>query len=296
MDAEEFKKWQKAGRVAAEALEYGRSLIKSGAVIREVCDKIDQKIIDLGAKPAWPTQVGLNAVAAHFTPDPDDTRAFKDEVVCLDVGAHVDGFVGDNACSVDLSGKYSELIAAAQDALRDAIKLVKTGVKIGDIGKAIQAAIISHGAVPVRNLSGHGISQWVIHDSPSIPNYASGEEETLNEGIIAIEPFASTGAGMVVEAERANLFSVVQPRQVRSPYARDVLKFIMEEYNTLPFTTRWLTKKFGVGKANLALRELLQANVLHSYPPLVDAGKGMVSVFEKTLYIGEKVQVLTATD
>lgn len=297
MDTETFKKWQKAGKAAAEALEYGRTLIKSGAVIREVCDKVDQKIIDLGAKPAWPTQVGLNSVAAHWTPDADDNKAFSDEVVCLDVGAHVDGFVGDNACSVDLSGKYSELITAAQNALKEAIKHVKVGVEIGEIGRVIQETIEAHGAKPIHNLSGHGISQWVIHDRPSIPNFASGEKAVLTEEqVIAIEPFASTGGQIVVEAERGNLFSLVQPKQVRSAYAREVLKFVIDEYNTLPFTTRWLTKKFGAGKTSLALRELIQAGALHAYPPLIDAGKGMVTVFEKTLLVGEKVQILTETE
>ncbi|MBI4147928.1 type II methionyl aminopeptidase [Candidatus Woesearchaeota archaeon] len=297
MNPEDLKKWEKAGNVAAQALEFGRSLIKSGAVIREVCDKVDQKILDLGARPAWPTQVGLNHVAAHETPDPEDNKLFSDEVVCLDVGAHVEGFVGDNACSVDLSGRHKELIAAAEAALNAAIKAVRVGVQTGELGRIIQDQIVAHGAVPVRNLSGHGISQWVIHDKPSVPNFASGEKTVVPDGqIIAIEPFASTGAGMVVEAERSNLFAVVNPRQVRSPFARDVLKFCLEEYNTLPFTTRWLTKKFGQGRTNLALRELLQAGVLHSYPPLVDASKGMVTVFEKTLLVGEKVKVLTTVD
>ncbi len=294
MNPEELEKWRKAGKVAAAALEHGRSLIKADAVIRDVCDAVDQKIVELGAKPAWPTQVGLNHVAAHETPDPDDNKVFTNEVVCLDVGAHVDGFVGDNACSIDLSGKYSHLIRAAEEALHAAIKTVQVGVTIGEIGKVIQDVITSHGVVPVKNLSGHGINQWVIHDKPSIPNYASGEQTKLVKGqIIAIEPFASTGAGMVVEAERGNLFAVVQPKAVRSPYARDILKFAMEEYKSLPFTTRWLTKKFGAAKTSLALKELLQANILHSYPPLLDAGKGMVTVFEKTLFVGDKVEILT---
>ena len=294
MNEQELEKWRKAGKVAAQALDYGRTLIKSGAIIREMCDAVDQKIIDLGALPAWPTQVGLNHVAAHETPDPDDNKTFTDEVVCLDVGAHVDGFVGDNACSVDLSGKYNHLIRATEEALQKAIKTVHVGVTIGEIGKVIQDTIISHGVVPVKNLSGHGINQWVIHDSPSIPNYESGEQTKLVKGqTIAIEPFASTGAGMVVEAERGNLFAVMQPKVVRSPYARDVLKFVIEEYKSLPFTTRWLTKKFGTAKTTLALRELLAANILHVYPPLLDASKGMVTVFEKTLFVGDTVEVLT---
>ena len=127
---EDFDKWKKAGKIAAEALEYGRGLIKNGAVIREVCDKIDQKIIDIGALPAWPTQVGLDAVAAHSTPEDDDNSVFDNNLVCLDVGAHIDGCIGDNALSVDLSGKYSDILKASDEALKNAMKTVKVGVTL----------------------------------------------------------------------------------------------------------------------------------------------------------------------
>ncbi len=291
---DDFDKWKKAGKVAAEALEYGKSLIKNGAVIREVCDKIDQKVFDLGARPAWPAQIGLNSVAAHATPDPDDDAVFDNQVVCLDVGAHVDGCVGDNALSVDLSGEYSDILKAADEALKNAIKVVQVGVSLGEIGKVIQETMESHNCVPVRNLSGHGISPWVIHDKPSVPNYNTKDERTLEgDQIIAIEPFATNGAGSIYESEQGNIFSLVDKKPVRSAYAREVLQFVEEEYNTLPFTTRWLSKKFGLGKTNLALKELNRLGMLHAYPPLLERGKGMVAVFEKTLFVGDKVEVTT---
>lgn len=290
---EELDNWKKAGRIAAEALEYGKHLIVNGAVIREVCDKIDKKIAELGALPAWPTQVGLDAVAAHFTPEYDDNSVFDDNLVCLDVGAHVDGFVGDNATSVDLSGKYSDVLKASEQALNNAIALVKEGVALGEIGKAIQKTIESFSLVPVRNLSGHGISQWVIHDKPSIPNYNTNDQRELQKGIIAIEPFATNGAGMVQEADKSSIFAVVSVKPVRSPYSREILNFILSHYKNLPFARRWLVAEFGIGKANLALNEFAQLGMIHSYPPLVDKNKGVVAVFEKTLHIGEKTEVLT---
>ncbi len=294
MSPEELVKWRKAGQVAAQALEYGRTLIKKGAVMREVCDAVDAKIIELGALPAWPTQIGNDHVAAHFTPDPDDNTVFSDELVCLDVGAHVDGFIGDNAVTVDLLGKYSELVKASHEALAAAHKLLAPGVTLGELGSAIQEAITSHGFTPVRNLSGHGISQFVIHDSPSIPNHATASTVKLKEGqVIAIEPFATTGTGMVVEAQQCNLFSVLHERPVRSPYAREVLAFAKKIYGPLPFTTRWIAKAFGLGKAKLGIRELVNAGALHAYPALVEVSKGMVTVEEKTFLIGDKTEVLT---
>lgn len=294
ISAEDLEKWRKACKIAAQALEYGKGLIKKGAKVIDVCDAVDKKILELGGKPAWPSQASINHVAAHYTPDPDDSAVFGEDVVCLDVGCHIDGFIGDNAVTIDLSGRYSDLVKAAEKALQEAIKVVAVGVEVGEIGKVIGEAISSFGFNPIKNLSGHGISQWVIHDKPGIPNFASNDKTKLSEGqIIAIEPFATTGGGFVDEASHANIFSVIHAKPVRSQYAREILAEAVNEYNTLPFTTRWLSAKFGIGKTNLALRELQNAGIIHSYPPLVEKSKGIVTVKEKTLFVGEKVEVLT---
>lgn len=291
---ENLDKWRKAGKIAAEALEYGRTLIKNGAVIRDVCDKIDQKVIDLGAKPAWPSQVGLDAVAAHFTPDFDDESVFDNNLVCLDVGAHVDGFVGDNALTVDLSGKYGDHLKASKEALDAAIKTVRIGAALGEIGKAIQEVIQGYNLMPVKNLSGHGIERWVIHSKPSIPNFDTKDKRTLTGNqIIAIEPFATDGLGMIYEVDQGNIFALINKKPVRSPFAREILQFIETNYGPLPFAHRWLVKEFGVGKTNLAIKELLRMDCLHAHPPLVEKNKGAVSVFEKTLFVGDKVEILT---
>lgn len=294
---ENIDEWRRAGKIAAEALMFGKKLIKPGAKLIDVADAIDQKIVELGARPAWPTQLSLNEVAAHFTADPDDTIVLKDQVVSLDVGAHIGGFVGDTACTVDLSGQHEELVIAVKEALQNAINTVKVGVQIREIGKVIEQTIKKHGFKPVRNLSGHGINRWVIHDSPSIPNYDNGDKTVLGKGqIIAIEPFASTGGGVVDEAVQGNLFSLVNAKPVRSPFTREVLAFIVEQYKNLPFTTRWLTKVFGRAKTNLALKELLQVGSLQPHPPLIDVNKGLVSVYEKTMLVDDVVEVLTPYD
>ena len=106
------------------------------------------------------------------------------------------------------------------------------------------------------------------------------------KAIIAIEPFATTGsAGMVHELPNANIFDIGQKRPIRSPIVREALAFIQNEFNTLPFTTRSLSAKLGLNKARFALHELNKAGILHSYPPLAERSKGIVSVWEKTFYI-----------
>jgi len=296
MDEETLKKWREAGKITAQALKFGQTLIKKGAVIREVCDKVDRKIVELGAKPAWPTQVALNHVAAHYTPDYDDNTTFNDELVCIDVGAHIDGCIGDCALTVDLSGQHEKFLKAVQEALKAAIETVKPGIEVREIGKVICEKIEEHGLNPIRNLGGHGIDEFEIHDEPRIPNFDDGNTTKIEKGkIYAIEPFATNGRGMVKESERANIFTLSDIKPVRSQFARDILACIEENFDGLPFATRWLIERFGLGKTQLAIRELDRLECLDKHPPLVEETKGLVSQWEKTFYVNDKgeVEILT---
>ena len=291
---ENIQDWRKAGKIAAEAREYGKNLIKKQASLLEVSDKIEKKIEQLGGKPAFPVQISCDHFAAHYCADPDDKTIFENQLICLDVGVHVNGAIGDNACSVDLSGKNEDLVKASKQALENATKILQIGTTLSEIGKTIQETIQSFGFSPIKNLSGHGLDLFQIHTPPSIPNFDNGNKETLKKGqIIAIEPFATNGVGMIYETERANIFSLKSAKPVRSPFARQILKFIAEEYQTLPFTTRWLSRKFGLGKTNLALKELLNKGIIDKFPPLPEKNKGLVSQAENTFLIDDKVEVLT---
>ncbi len=285
--------YRKAGAISATALRYGRDMIKVGAKILDVLDAVEEKIHELGGEIGFPAQMSFGDIAAHDCADPDDARTIPKTVVKIDVGVAVNGCVGDNAWTVDLTGNYSGLCKASHEALKAAMETVAVGVEIGKVGKVIQETIKSYGYIPVNNLSGHGLVPWKVHAPPTIPNYANRNPNKLQKGmVIAIEPFATDGEGVVHEIERANVFMQAGKKSVRSPMTRDVLKLI-ESYQGLPFTTRWLTKKFALGTVNFALRDLLQQGIIRAYPPLKESGGGMVAQFENTLYIGEKTEVMT---
>lgn len=285
--------WIKAGRISAEVLQYGKSLIKKGKSILEICDACDKKIFDLGAIPAFPSQISCNHIAAHFCPDENDKTLFEDQLASLDIGACINGAIGDNAATVDLSGKYSDLVKASQEALEAALKIVGVGVKLSGIGKAIHDVINSYGFSPVRNLSGHGLGVYSIHEKPTIPNFDTGDSAVLEKGMkIAIEPFATSGKGMIYESSPSTLFSLYRKKPVRNTFARQILAEI-EKYNGLPFTTRWLTRKFGALKVNIALKELLQLDILKSYAPLPDLAHGMVSQAEHTVIVDDPIIITT---
>ena len=290
-----IEKLKKAGKIAGEALQYGGSLIKTGVSVVEVLDKVEEKINSLGGEIAFPAQISMNDTAAHFCPSSDDKTVFKEDIVKLDVGAHIDGWIGDNALTVDL-GDNKELVKASREAVNNALKLVKPGVKIRDIGKEIHETITSYGFSPIRNLSGHGLAEYNIHTKPSIPNYDDGNENVLEENqLIAIEPFATNGAGIVYESSNATIFSLVNKRPVRMPIVRKVLNEI-DKFNGLPFTTRWLERKFSSGQVRLALNQLLKADIIKDYSPLIDKGHGLVSQAEHSLIVKDKPIIITKLD
>ncbi|MBI2545863.1 type II methionyl aminopeptidase [Candidatus Woesearchaeota archaeon] len=290
---EQIKDWKQSGKISAEALQYGKSLIKPGASMLEVLEKIESKIKELGGEIAFPAQMAANEVAAHFCPDADDNTILEDQILSLDIGAHVNGHVTDTALTVDLSGKYTELVKASEQALHEVMKVLQIGIEIGQIGKLIEETIASYGYKPVRNLSGHGVGIYNVHIAPNIPNCMSQSTQKLEKGmVIAIEPFASTGAGVVIEKGAPTVFSLLQSRSVRTGFVRDVLKEV-EQRNELPFTTRWLLKKFSRAQLTYALKQLEEQHIIRSYPPLVDRANGMVSQAEKTFLIDDEVTLLT---
>jgi methionyl aminopeptidase len=297
VNKEEIEKYKQAGKITAQVRDYGKGLVKKGALMVDVLDKIEEKIFELGGKPAFPAQISCNHIAAHYCPDDEDRTIFSDQLVCLDVGVHVDGYIGDSAVSIDLSGKYSKLVKASEEALYSAIKTVKIGTTLSSIGKAIQEKIQDFGYAPVRNLSGHGLSKFQVHTKPSIPNFENKDLTQIQKGIVfAIEPFASTGAGIIEETGIATVFELINKKPVRNIITRQVLNYI-DSYHNLPFTTRWLTRKFGQ-KAKFALKEMNQMGMLHAHPPLADKEKGFISQAEHTILVDDegKVHVLTNLD
>lgn len=289
--------WRKAGRISAIALDYGTKLIKKGALLVEVCDAVDAKIVELGARPSFPAQISVDHIAAHYCPDADDKTILDSQVCKLDVGACFNGAMGDNAATVDLSGKYSDLAAAAEKALAAAIKTVSAGVTLGEVGRAIQEAITAYGFSPIRNLSGHGLGKFEIHTRPTVPNFDNGDKTQLQENeVIAIEPFATTGKGIIYESSNPEVFMQVSDRQTRDASVRKILERI-RGFDKMPFAKRWLLKDFPAIKVALALRILEQQGIIQSFPPLIEEAKGIVSQSEKTVLVkAEGCEVLTKAE
>ncbi|MCD6414647.1 MAG: type II methionyl aminopeptidase [Candidatus Diapherotrites archaeon] len=273
-----------AGRISFKALQEGAKKIKKGVKLVDVAEYAEKLIKDEGADWAFPANISQNERAAHYTPSFDDESVFGDDIVKLDVGAHIDGFVGDNALTVDLTGKYKNLVKATEDALKNAIKTVAPGVKSTEVGAVIQETIEKAGFKPVENLSGHVLRKNLLHSGLSMPNVSWGNEFVIEEGMaIAIEPFASTGRGRVTDERLVEIFSLRKPVPLRNTEARKILNYVQENYPYFPFAERWLNSVSSGFKFKAALKELIQKGVFETHPVLRD--EGLVAQTERTVLV-----------
>jgi len=284
----------KAGKIAKQVKKFAKTIVKKNKSLIEIAEQIENKIIELGGKPAFPTNLSINDIAAHYTPSHDDeTKAHG--LLKVDFGVHIDGFIADTAFSVDLenSEENKKLIKASEDALKNAIKIIKQNILASEVGKQIQQTIESHGFTPIINLSGHSMEQYDLHSGITIPNIDDKKKIELKQGLYAIEPFATSGNGKVYDGKPSGIYSLQNIKPIRSQTAREILKFIQQEYETLPFCSRWLVKKFST-KSLFALKQLEQAEILHQYPQLVETAHKPVSQTENTILIEkDKIQVTT---
>ena len=296
MDKQYIQDFLRAGKIASEVRAFGKTLIVKGASYNQVITKINKKIKDLGAKPAFPPQIALNNVAAHFLPHPNEDIIFLDQVVKVDVGVCFNGAIGDCAVTIDLSGKQQSLIDAAENALLAAEKILKVGLPLGMIGKTIEGTIAQYGYRPIRNLAGHGLGPYLIHTAPQIPNYASGQQECITPLMtFAIEPFATNGKGYVHEQGQAMIFCQVKKGPIPLAYPKVFMDAICA-FEGLPFALHELLE-LGIShnQVKAFLKSLVRTGFLCGYPALVEEERCFVAQAENSVLIDESGQVFIST-
>jgi methionyl aminopeptidase len=281
--AERYEKCREAGEILAQVRDEAAGRVEVGVSHLELAEWAEDRIRDLGGQPAFPVNISVDEEAAHATPSVGDETTFGEEMINLDLGVHVDGWLADTAVTVDLSGN-PDLAEASAAALDAAVDLVEPGVETGEIGAAVEETIEGYGYNPVVNLTGHGLGHWEQHTEPNIPNRAVSQSVQLEVGdVVALEPFATDGGGKVQEGSDEEIWALERERSVRNRTARQALEQITEEFRTLPFATRWL----DVDRAEMTLRRLSQQDVVHGYPVLKEADGCLVSQKEHTLIVTE---------
>jgi len=281
LDAEQYEKHREAGEILAQVRDEAAERVEVGTSYLEISEWAEDRIRELGGTPAFPVNVSVDEEAAHGAAGPDDDRVIGEEMVKLDIGVHIDGWLADTAVTVDFSGNQ-DLVEAAEEALDAALDVVEAGVDTGDVGAAIEDVIDGYGYNPVVNLTGHGLGRWEQHVSPNIPNRAVSQGTTLETGdVVAIEPFATDGSGKVSEGQQEQIYSLERDASVRDRSARKALEQITEEFKTLPFATRWL----DVSRPEMALRRLKMNDIVHGYPVLKEEDGYLVSQREHTIIV-----------
>ena len=284
MEKEILEKYKLAGKINKEVLQFGAKLVKEDALICEIADAMELKIKELGGQIAFPVNISINEIAAHYAPLKDDPIKIKPEdYVKLDAGTHIDGYIADAAITVRIAGK-DDLIKCSEKMLEEAIKNFIPGKTLGEIGSIIEDTAISMGFKPVRNLTGHTLDQFNLHAGENIPNIRIDERIEIRKGqAYAIEPFCTAGNGWIKDVQPTLIFRYISSRPTRSPEARKILELAKNNYFRLPFAKRWLQKQISPLKVEQALRQLQMNNSIYGYQVLKETSGQPVAQTEHTL-------------
>ncbi|SBT72098.1 methionine aminopeptidase 2, putative [Plasmodium malariae] len=296
---------RKAAECHRQVRKYIQSYVKPGRkmidIVQETEKKTRELILSNKLKCGWgfPTGCSLNHCAAHYTPNYGDNTVLKYDDVCkLDFGVHVNGYIIDCAFTIAFNEKYDNLIKATQDGTNVGIKEAGIDARMCDIGESIQEAIESYEielnqkVYPIKaisNLRGHSINKYIIHGGKCVPIVRQKEKsEIMEEGeLFAIETFASTGKGYVTHDNECSHYMRNPDKQfvpIRLNSAKTLLKVINENFDTLPFCHRWLDD-LGQTRHFMALKTLVDLNIVEPYPPLCDIKNSFTSQMEHTILL-----------
>lgn len=259
--------------------------------IIEVCEKAEGLIREKGAKPAFPCNVSINEIAAHYTSPPNDRRVIPEKsLVKVDIGAHVDGYLTDTAVTVCFNQEYVDLVNAAEHALETAIDAIRPEMPTSKLGALIEKAVKSRGFKPISNLTGHQVGRYLVHAGMSLPNIAHISTSKLKlGGAYAIEPFTTlqNAAARVVNSLEVTIFRFVKRKPLKNPHAKMLLQYVEENFKTLPFALRWLQGVLPKEHFRDAFKELLEAKAVMGYPVFIEASGKPVAQAEHTVLIVE---------
>jgi methionyl aminopeptidase len=288
-----FEYYQQAGRIASIVREKTRNKYHVGDTLFQICESIEDDIIMKGGSPAFPVNVSLNDIAAHYTAEPNDQIIVKDgDVLKIDIGVQIHGYIADTAVTVCYNPKYEAMVKTAELALTEAVKVAKPNTKASDIGKIIENIVSKQGFRPIQNLSGHSLEQYTIHAGKSIPNiWTIGSFSLVSNQAYAIEPFVTTkdAHGIVYEGKTRNIFGIVSRKPTKDKEADEFLEYIWNTFKTLPFALRWMTKKYEEKKARQLIEQLIRKRNVHAYPVLIEGNRKIVAQAEHTLIPSDTV-------
>ena len=301
---EQFEQYKKSGQILAQSLEYAISLTKPGVKLAEIAEKVEKYIRKHSAKPAFPINISINEIAAHYSPVIyDDLVIPEDSIVKLDLGVQINGFITDAARTVIFNERWKIMQQLARKALDTALSRIKPKSSVYEVGEIVEKTIKKEGFQPIINLSGHSLAQYSLHDGISIPNYKVAKRmrkpnQTFKTGrAYAIEPFVTSGKGRVKDDRDMTIFR--QFRQTKTDSlpkkTREGYQYINENFHQMPFSPRWLHEAgFDVEQIEITMNDLIDRDIVYGYPVLTEVTGAPVTQAEETIFVGtEKIYILT---
>lgn len=200
---------RRAGEITGLTLKAAKQALHAGMSTKDLDEVIEDFIRSHGARPSFKGYGGfpgsacisVNNVVIHGIPS-KKIIIKNGDIVSVDVGAYIDGFHGDSAATFgvgDVSDDARQLMEVTKTSLERASALMKAGVRLGDIGNAVQSYCESFGYGVVRDFVGHGVGRD-LHEDPSVPNYGkAGHGLRLPKGAtVAVEPMINAGTARVI--------------------------------------------------------------------------------------------------
>ena len=293
MEEEILQKYKKAGDIYKSIRVELTELIKPGVKILDIAEFIEKKIIENGGKPAFPVNISINDVAAHYTPVLNDIKVIeKGDLVKIDIGTHVEGYISDAAFTY--CNEKHPFIICAEECVNNAINVIKPGVTVGEITESIENTAKEHKLGLIVNLTGHTLDKYVGHGAPSIPNSGPKGKHVFNEGdVLALEPFICQNNAFVKDTGIKEIYNFLIRKPIRLTEARQILELADKEYHGLPFAKRWLFKKFSPVKVSLSLRQLEAVGAIISHPMLRGPDNKPIAQHEHTIIVADPPIVTT---
>ena len=281
-------------------------ILKPRAKIVEVAEGIESDIMNRGALWAFPVNICIDSIAAHYTPLIDEeTLIDEDNIVKLDFGVAVNGYILDKAVTYYFGQDDDKkaLVETASEALNKALDMIKPGMAFSDVAYAVYDYVKSRGFNIIRNLHGHKIEQWKLHADVEIPMHPESKiQGVFEEGeIYAIEIFVTNGEGYAESTDDLRIFSLPQiladVKKLKLPVhlkaARDIFNWAWRRRRTLPFSVRHVQKIFDERSLKVGLAVLEQYGLLTRYFVLREKN-GIVAQAEDTIMIKKDgIEILT---
>jgi methionyl aminopeptidase len=303
--------YEKPGKIVSKVRGMAVNKVEENMKVLDLVEFVEEEIKKLGGEPAFPCNISINEITAHYTsPHNDQSILRMGDLVKIDLGAHIDGYIADSAVTVLVGGDEAEssmfhsnldvdlqlkMIETAQEALENAISIIKSGVELEKIGKVVEDTVNAKNLSPISNLSGHSIDRWILHSGLSIPNMKGENKHRIMEGdVLAIEPFVTNGVGRVTDMKEAYIFRFLRDRPLRMVQARKLLDFIEQNFKNLNFAERWVQNRFNGRQFNLAMKQLISSRALYPFHLLKEKSDARVAQAEHTVIVeSEGCQIIT---